>query len=127
MLNTLLVFLGCGIGGVLRYWMTTFTYMIFDRNLPHGTIIVNVSGSLLMGLLTVLLETKFSAFDTHLRALLLVGVLGGYTTFSTFSMDTLILFETGRFVSAITYIFGSVLLCLVSVWGGALLAKHILA
>lgn len=123
--NTLLVFLGCGVGGVFRYWVTMIVYTLFGRGLPHGTIVVNVSGSFLMGLLTVILQERISAMDVQLRAVLLVGVLGGYTTFSSFSMDTLNLVETGRYVSAITYILGSVLLCLISVWAGALLGRQI--
>lgn len=125
MFNTLLVFLGCGIGGVFRYWVTTFANTVFSREFPHGTFIVNVSGSFLIGLLTILIQEKLITIDAQMRALLLIGFLGGYTTFSAFSIDTLNLVETGRYVSAIIYIFGSVLLCLVGVWAGVLLGRQL--
>ncbi len=123
MFNTLLVFLGCGVGGVFRYWIISLAYTTLGREFPHGTLFVNVTGSFLMGFLVMLIQEKFIAIDTQMRLLLLVGFLGGYTTFSSFSMDTLNLIEAGRYISAIGYTLGSVLLCLVSIWAGVLLGK----
>lgn len=125
LINMILVFLGCGTGGVFRYWMTTLVYYLFGHGLPHGTMFVNVSGSFIMGLLTVVLEARVGTLEVHLRGLFLVGVLGGYTTFSSFSMDTINLLETGRYISALVYIFGTVILCLVGVWAGVLLGRQL--
>lgn len=125
MLNTLLVFVGCGVGGIFRYWISTLIYTVFGHGFPHGTIFVNISGSFIMGLLTVLLEQRIGTIDVHLRGMLLVGLLGGYTTFSSFSMDTISLIETGRYEAAIAYILGSVVLCLVGVWAGMLLGRQL--
>lgn len=126
MFNTFLVFLGCGAGGVFRYWVTAFVYETFDHALPHGTMIVNVSGSFFIGLLTVFLQERMSEMDVQLRALLLVGFLGGYTTFSSFSMDTLNLINMGRYLSALAYIIGSILLCMIGVWAGTFTGKQLL-
>lgn len=124
MLNTLLVFLGCGIGGVFRYWIIAFSHSVLGRELPHGTIFINVSGSFLIGLLGILIQEKFIALDAPMRVLLIAGFLGGYTTFSAFSMDTLNLIEAGRYLVAIAYVLGSVLLCLAGVWAGVFLGKQ---
>ena len=124
-LNMLLVFLGCGVGGVFRYGVTTVIYNIFGHGYPHGTLAVNITGSFLMGLLTVYLQERVGIINIELRGLLLVGLLGGYTTFSSFSMDTLSLIETGRYFSALTYILGSVLLCIAGVWAGTLIGRQI--
>jgi len=122
-LSTLLIFIGCGIGGVLRYLTTHFSTHFFGRAFPYGTLAVNAIGAFLMGLLTVLFQSKFHAFETPLRGLLLVGLLGGYTTFSSFSIDTLNLLEAGRYFSVACYVFLSVGLCLAFVWAGALCGK----
>lgn len=71
-----------GFGGVLRYGVSTGIYNLFNKNFPYGTLVVNVSGSFLMGFLFVLLLERFQSIAPQLRALLLIGFLGGYTTFS---------------------------------------------
>lgn len=121
----MLVFLGCGFGGLLRYGISNFAYAFISKLFPYGTLIVNVSGSLLMGILFQLLLGRFSAIGPELRALLLVGFLGGYTTFSSFSMETINLLEGGAVVSAITYILLSVILCLLATWVGVVIGKQI--
>ena len=78
--NTLLIFLGSGLGGVLRYWTSHGIYFLLGRQFPYGTLIINVSGSFLMGLLFALILDRFIEIAPQLRALLLIGVLGGYTT-----------------------------------------------
>lgn len=125
MLNAVLVFLGCGIGGLLRYWTTTVVYLGLGRGFPHGTLVVNVSGSFVMGLLTIFIQSKFSTLEMPLRALFLVGLLGGYTTFSSFSMDTLGLIESGRYLLAALYIILSFVLCLAGVWFGVVVGRQI--
>ena len=120
MLNTLLIFLGAGFGGVSRYWVSNITYGFLGRQFPYGTLIVNVSGCFLMGLLFVLTLERFNSMGAPLRALLLIGLLGGYTTFSSFSIETVNLFENGAYLSAALNILCSVILCIAATWLGVL-------
>jgi Integral membrane protein possibly involved in chromosome condensation len=105
-MNALLVFLGCGLGGVLRYGMSLL--VVF----PYATLLVNISGSFVMGVLSERIVTQ------PWRAFLLIGILGGYTTFSSFSMETLTLFERGDVRGALINIGASVILCLIACWLG---------
>ena len=120
MLNTLLIFLGAGLGGVSRYWISNITYGFLGRQFPYGTLVVNISGCFLMGLLFVLLLERFNGIGPQLRALLLIGFLGGYTTFSSFSIETLNLFENGARLAGIANILLSVTLCLTATWLGVI-------
>lgn len=118
MLNTLFIFVGAGLGGVLRFWVSSISYEILGRQFPYGTLIVNVSGCFLMGLIFVILLERFDSLGPQLRSLLLIGLLGGYTTFSSFSIETWNLFENGAPLSGILNIFLSVTLCLAATWLG---------
>lgn len=118
--NTALIFFGAGIGGVLRYWVSNGVYMVLGRQFPYGTLIVNVSGCFLMGLLFIITLERVDGLGAQLRALLLIGLLGGYTTFSSFSIETINLFENGNWVSAITNILLSTMVCLLAAWLGVL-------
>lgn len=120
MINTLLIFFGAGVGGICRYWISNGIYFCFGRQFPYGTLVVNASGSFLIGLLFILILERFDGIGPQLRSLLLIGFLGGYTTFSSFSIETLNLFESGAWISAILNIFISVVLCLVLTWLGIL-------
>lgn len=124
--NIVLIFLGCGTGGgLLRYWISNFGYLLLGPNFPYGTLIVNISGSFFIGLLFVLIQERFDGIAVSLRALLLIGLLGGYTTFSSFSLETLNLIESANYVSAILNVFLSVLLCIISSWLGLLLGRQL--
>lgn len=125
MINTLLIFFGAGIGGVSRYWISNGVYWLLGRQFPYGTLVVNASGSFLMGLLFALLLERFNGIAPQLRSLLLIGFLGGYTTFSSFSIETLNLFESGAWISATLNIFISVMLCLVLTWLGILWGRQL--
>jgi CrcB protein len=125
MLNLLLIFLGAGIGGVMRYLVANITYNFFGREFPIGTLVVNISGCFLMGLLFVLLLERFNGLGPQLRALLLIGLLGGYTTFSSFSIETLHLFESGATLSALLNILLSIILCLAATWLGVIGGRHL--
>lgn len=94
------------------------------RGFPYGTLFVNVTGSLLMGVLGVLMLERFDA-AAEWRAAVLVGVLGSFTTFSTFSIETLNLLEQGDVMRAVANIVLSVLICLIAVWFGVLIGRQI--
>jgi CrcB protein len=124
-LDTLLIFVGAGCGGVFRYWISNISYWFLGRQFPYGTLIVNISGCFLMGLLFVLLIEKFNGVGPQLRSLLLIGLLGGYTTFSSFSIETLNLFESGAPISGTINILLSVMLCLAATWLGVTGGRHL--
>lgn len=117
---------GGSLGAVARFLVANGIYTLLGRGFPHGTLFVNVSGSFLMGLLTELLLQRF-AFAVEYRAAILVGFLGAYTTFSTFALETLYLFEEGAHIKAFLNIFLSSILCLVAVWFGLVWGRAIFA
>ena len=121
-----LVFIAIGgaLGAVLRYGVSVSVYALLGRSFPYGTLFVNVSGSLLMGLLSVLMLERFN-IGPEWRAAVLVGVLGSFTTFSTFSIETLNLLEQGDWVRAMSNIVLSVLVCLAAVWLGVLIGRQV--
>ena len=116
--------MGGAIGAVLRYGASLGVYSFMGRDFPYGTLFVNVTGSLLMGLLSVIMLERFN-IGSEWRAAALVGVLGSFTTFSTFSIETLNLLEQGDVMRAVTNIVLSVLVCLVAVWFGVLIGRQI--
>lgn len=116
--------LGGAVGSVLRYWMSTWVYSLLGRAFPYGTLAVNVLGCLLMGFLFVLFIDRLSD-NTLLRAGLLIGVLGGFTTFSAFSMETFNLVEQGEHAKALVNMAVSVLLCVGATWAGVILGRQI--
>lgn len=125
-MNTyLLIFFGGGIGCIMRYFISSNAYIFIGRSFPYGTLIVNITGSLLMGILFVLILDRFSSIAPQLRAFLLVGFLGGYTTFSSFSIETLNLFEQGEILKAALNVIASVVLCLAAAWLGVIIGRHI--
>ncbi len=117
MSHTLAIAVGGALGAVLRHWSAQGVYALLGRGFPYGTLVVNLLGSLLMGLLYVWLVER-SVADGHLRALLLVGFLGAYTTFSTFSLETLQLLMGGEGGKALLNVLASVVLCLAGAWLG---------
>lgn len=124
MLKSFLVFLGAGAGGVLRYWLGILIQDWWSRGFPLGTLIINISGCLVMGFLATAWYGPALVRD-EVRALVLVGVLGGYTTFSTFGRETLLLAQAGEWSRAGLYVAASVLLSLAGVWLGAIIAGRV--
>ncbi|NOY16933.1 MAG: fluoride efflux transporter CrcB [Gammaproteobacteria bacterium] len=123
-MNQLIVIAAGGaVGAVMRYGMSNAVYAILGRSFPYGTLAVNVLGSLLMGFLFVLLIER-STFDVLWRSAILIGGLGAFTTFSTFSIETLNLIEDGAVTLALLNILLSVVLCIIAVWLGVVVARQ---
>jgi CrcB protein len=118
--------LGGAAGAVARFLVANGIHAALGRGFPHGTLFVNVSGSLLMGFLTESMLQRF-ALASEYRAAILVGFLGAYTTFSTFALETFYLFEQGGLLKAFLNIFLSTVLCLVAVWLGLVWARMLFA
>ena len=104
----LIVFLGAGIGGALRHGVNVWAARAFGFGFPFGALIVNVAGSFLMGLLAGFFAYRAGLVPQHMRLFLTTGVLGGFTTFSAFSLDTALLIERHSYLMAVIYISGSV-------------------
>ena len=116
--------IGGAAGSVLRYWMSTAVYSLLGRAFPYGTLAVNVLGCLLMGVLFVLFVERLSS-DGIWRAAILIGVLGGFTTFSAFSMETFNLIEEGAVLKALLNMSASLVLCIGATWAGVILGRQL--
>lgn len=123
-LKPTLVFLGAGTGGLLRYWLGAFVQNWWGPEFPMGTLVVNVSGCLVMGFLAAAWSGPVLMREEY-RVAVLVGVLGGYTTFSSFGRETLTLATEGQWIRAGVYVLGSVALSLLAVWVGAMAANKL--
>ena len=118
------IMLGGAVGALSRYGVLQLSVHLLGKGFPYGTLIANVSGSLLMGFLSIYFLTKTNV-DPALRMTVLVGFLGAFTTFSTFSMDTMLLFDSGAVAKGLLNIALSVCLSLLAVWIGMLLARSL--
>ncbi|MGI2169248.1 fluoride efflux transporter CrcB [Shewanella sp. MF05960] len=116
MTNVLLVALGGSIGAVLRYLLSIFMIQLFGSSFPFGTLMVNILGSFLMGVVYAL--GQLSHVSPELKALVGVGLLGALTTFSTFSNETLLLIQDGLWHKAVLNVLLNVTLCLFMVYIG---------
>jgi len=111
--QVLLIAAGGAAGSVVRYWTSLGTHHLLGRGFPYGTLAVNVLGSLAIGILYVLLVER-SSLGVEWRAALITGFLGGFTTFSAFSLETTLLLEQAELFKAALNITASVLLCLIA-------------
>jgi CrcB protein len=118
----LAVALGGALGAVARYQLSLWVHARWPSAFPTGTLVVNMLGCLLLGVLAGTLETRAAASPT-LRLFLGAGLLGAFTTFSTFELETLLAFERGHAGVALTYVAVSVLVGLAAVWVGLRLGR----
>jgi fluoride exporter len=118
----LAVALGGALGSVIRYLVGVESGRLFGTNFPWGTLIINVSGSFLIGAFAALFATKWS-LPQSARVFLIVGICGGYTTFSTFALDVWYLIERGELAASAAYIVGSVVLSTVALIGALHLVR----
>jgi CrcB protein len=107
----------CACGGLTRYYLSGWIYTLLGRSFPYGTLVVNVIGAYLIGLIMELALRSTALSDT-MRLGLTVGLLGGLTTFSTFSYETFKLLEDGQFLLAAVNVLASVFICLLCTWLG---------
>ena len=114
--------LGGGIGAVMRYGITLLVQSWTGPGFPYGTLVVNVIGSLLIGFVVVFLNHRYHGNEV-LRLFLVIGILGGFTTFSTFSLDTIYLMQSGYLVKAMWNILVSFSACVFAVYLGMEIAR----
>ena len=118
------IMIGGALGAVMRYLVSNGFYSLLGRDFPYGTLAVNVIGSFLMGVLTVLLIDR-GEVDPLIKLAVLVGFLGSFTTFSTFSLDTLVLINEGALSRAFLNMLANVLVCVSAVWLGMVITKQL--
>ena len=118
----LLVFIGGGLGAALRHFVNGLSLRLVGTALPWGTFFINVTGSILMGVVVGVFASKLP-LPPALRLFVATGILGGYTTFSTFSLETAMLMERGQAFMALGYVLGSVLLGVGGLFAGMALVR----
>jgi CrcB protein len=116
------VFLGGGVGSALRYWLAGSVYRFVKPDFPYGTLVVNLGGCFAIGLLMALFEERF-VVQPLLRLFVTIGILGGFTTFSTFSFETVELLRQGSTLSALINISVSLVGCLMAAFLGNVLGR----
>lgn len=114
MIQLMAVALGGALGALGRYGVNGLVYPVMGDRFPLGTLVVNVAGSVIMGVLYVLVIEK-AALPAELRNLLMVGFLGAFTTFSTFSLDALALWQNGHLLLGLLYVLATLILCLAGI------------
>jgi len=123
-MSYLLVFFGGGLGATLRHLINIFCARCMGPGFPWGTFIINISGSTVMGLIAGYLAFKGEASQAW-RLFLMTGILGGYTTFSAFSLDASLLYERGELGLAAAYVIGSVVLSIAGLFAGLAVMRHL--
>lgn len=113
----LIVFLGGGVGAALRHGINLASARALGTAFPYGTLLINITGSLIMGLVAAYFAFKGDA-SQHWRLFLTTGILGGYTTFSAFSLDAALLYERGEVGMAAIYVIASVVISIAGLFAG---------
>jgi len=124
LLQLIAIAAGGAVGAVFRFWVSSGVYQLLGRGFPYGTLAVNVLGSLVMGFLYVIFVERTSA-SPELRGALLIGFLGAFTTFSTFSIETLNLIEQADLLKAVVNMLLSVSACIVACWIGLVIGRQL--
>jgi fluoride exporter len=122
-MNYLLVFIGGGLGSTLRYLVNVICPRYLGADFPYHTFIINITGSTVMGLIAGYLALRGEAAASW-RLFLMTGILGGYTTFSAFSLDAAMLYERGEIGAALFYVVGSVVFSIAGLFAGLALVRH---
>ena len=116
------VFFGGGIGATSRYWLQGAVYRAVGTQFPYGTLLVNVIGCLAIGFLMTFFEERF-VINPTLRLFLTIGILGGFTTYSSFSYETILMLREGNFFAASANVIYTTLNCLGATWVGTVIGK----
>ena len=124
MMSIISIAIGGAAGSLCRYGMSNGIYLLLGRSFPYGTLAVNILGSFIMGIVYILMIERASISE-ELRAGITIGLLGAFTTFSTFSIETINLIESGEILKAGLNILFSVTLCIVGCWLGMNLSRQI--
>ncbi|NIR32486.1 MAG: fluoride efflux transporter CrcB [Gammaproteobacteria bacterium] len=123
-MRTLSIAVGGAVGALLRFWLSNGVHHLLGRDFPYGTLSVNAVGSFSMGLLYVLLFERMDV-SIETRAFIMIGLLGAFTTFSTFSIETFNLLEAGEPMKAALNVVISVVLCFVLCWFGIVIGREL--
>jgi len=123
--KTVLVLIGSGIGGVIRFWLSLSLDNTLGKIFPYDTLAVNVLGSFFMGLVAAIAIGQSGTSATVIKYLLLIGFMGGFTTFSTFSLDTMNFLTKGATLHGLLNIICNVSFCLLAVWLGSVVGKQL--
>jgi CrcB protein len=126
MMAYLIVFLGAGVGGALRHGINLLAARLVGTSFPYGTLAVNILGSLVMGAFAAYFAFR-GGDSQHWRLFLTTGILGGFTTFSTFSLDTAVLWERGDLMGTALYVLSSVILSILALFLALWLGRNLLA
>jgi CrcB protein len=121
-MNWLAIAIGGALGSVARYGLSTWIFDITNHKFPYATLLVNVAGSFIMGILFVVIVEK-AAMSDEMKSLLMIGFIGAFTTFSAFSLDALSLWQNGHVLMSLIYVFATVILCLVAISAAIWLAR----
>jgi CrcB protein len=119
----LIVFLGGGLGAAVRHGINLGAARLLGTAFPYGTLLINITGSFIMGLVAAYFAFKGDA-SQHWRLFLTTGILGGYTTFSAFSLDVALLYERGEAGAAALYVLASVAISIIGLFAGLALVRN---
>ncbi|HYZ62119.1 MAG TPA: fluoride efflux transporter CrcB [Acetobacteraceae bacterium] len=118
---SLLVLVGSALGGLARFWLGAWMLVLTGPDFPWGTLLINVLGSLVIGVAAAAVPVA----DADTRAFVMVGLCGGFTTFSAYSLQSLELLQAGRVAPALGYMAGSAAACLAATWAGWLAGRAV--
>lgn len=125
MKEIILVGIGGAVGAICRFLLSRIIQLLSGFTFPYGTLVVNIIGSFLITFLSVVLIDRVGEWSAELRALLLIGLLGGFTTFSSFSYEVVDLWESGQGIKVALYLLLSIVLCIGGAFGGLAIGRKL--